>query len=129
MPDKDSENQEHIPVNQEKEEEQEENKGSGGLLSPIGDPPGKALNTGLRPLGAPLEKVTGPLGDALGGGTRGVLGPLLGTKEERSELLGGKNVDSYSKPEKIAGKEQTGDNPLGLDQTGRWGFDDDEEKK
>lgn len=78
-----------------------------------------------------MEKITGPLGDALGGTTRGALGPLLGKEEERSELLGGKNVDSYSKPEKIAGKEQTGQNPLGLDQTGRWGFegDDASEKK
>jgi hypothetical protein len=43
-------------------------------------------------------------------------------------VLGGKNKDSYNKPEKIAGKEQTGDNPLGLDQTGRWGFEDDVKK-
>lgn len=49
----------------------------------------------------------------------------MGHDEERSELLGGKNEDSYSKPEKIAGKEQTGENPLGLDQTGRWGFEDE----
>jgi hypothetical protein len=84
---------------------------------------GKALNTGLRPIGAPLEKITGPLGNAVGGTTRGALGPLLGEKEEKMEVLGGENKDSYeSKPEKIAGKEQTGQNPLGLDQTGRWGF-------
>ena len=73
-----------------------------------------------------MEKITGPLGNALGGTTRGAFGPLLGNEEERSELLGGKNVDSYSKPEKIGGKEQTGQNPLGLDQTGRWGFEDDD---
>ncbi|KAH7109830.1 hypothetical protein B0J11DRAFT_448585 [Dendryphion nanum] len=120
-----SNNKEHIPTtNEEKEDEQQ--KGSGGLLSPLGDPLGKALNTGLRPIGAPLEKITGPLGNALGGGTRGALGPLLGEKSERSELLGGDNKDSYeSRPEKIAGKEQTGQNPLGLDQTGRWGFKDE----
>ena len=48
-------------------------------------------------------------------------------KQEKSELLVGDNKDSYeSKPESIAGKEQTGENPLGLDQTGRWGFADDE---
>lgn len=90
---------------------------------------GNVLGTALRPIGAPLEKgVTGPLGNALGGTTRPALGPLLGHEEERSELLGGKNKDSYeSTPEKIAGKEQTGQNPLGLDQTGRWGFE--EEKK
>lgn len=92
-------------------------------------PAGKALNKGLRPVGAPLEKVTGPLGNALGGGTRGALGPLLGEKEERSELLGGNNVDSYSKKESLGGKEQTGQNPLGLDQTGRWGFEGDDEGK
>ena len=84
------------------------------------------MNKGLRPVGAPLEKVTQPLGNAVGGGTRGALGPLLGEKQERSELIGGYNKDSYEhKPEKIAGKEQTGDNPLGLDQTGRWGFQDE----
>jgi hypothetical protein len=50
---------------------------------------------------------------------------LLGNEEERMEVVGGKNKDSYAGPEKIGGKEQTGDNPLGLDQTGRWGFEDD----
>lgn len=49
----------------------------------------------------------------------------MGSEEEKSEVLGGKNVDSYDKPEKIGGKEQTGENPLGLDQTGRWGFEDE----
>jgi hypothetical protein len=95
--------------------------------TPPNTTPGKALNTGLRPIGAPLEKaVTKPLGNAVGGTTRGALGPLLGEKEERSELLGGDNKDSYeNKPEKIAGKEQTGENPLGLDNTGRWGFRDE----
>jgi hypothetical protein len=49
----------------------------------------------------------------------------MGKEDEKMEALGGKNKDSYSGPEKIAGKEQTGDNPLGLDQTGRWGFQDE----
>lgn len=63
---------------------------------------GKVLGTALRPIGAPLEKgVTGPLGNALGGSTRGVLGPLLGNEEERMEIIGGKNGDSYEKPEKV----------------------------
>jgi hypothetical protein len=43
------------------------------------------------------------------------------------EVVGGKNKDSYAGPEKIGGKEQTGDNPLGLDQSGRWGFEDEGE--
>ncbi|KAF2247132.1 hypothetical protein BU26DRAFT_342652 [Trematosphaeria pertusa] len=120
-----NDNKDHIPTTNE-DEQQEENKGSGGLLAPLGDPVGKVLNTGLRPLGAPLEKVTQPLGNAIGGTTRGALGPLLGEKDERMEVIGGNNKDSYEhKPEKIAGKEQTGDNPLGLDQTGRWGFRDE----
>jgi len=42
------------------------------------------------------------------------------------EIVGGENKDSYeSRPERIAGKEQTGENPLGLDRTGRWGFEDE----
>lgn len=136
----------HIPT--DTQEEEPENKGSGGLLSKIGDPvgtssippliqhptlltpAGSVLGTALRPIGAPLEKaVTGPLGNAVGGTTRPALGPLMGEKDEKSELLGGNNKDSYeSKPESIAGKEQTGDNPLGMDQTGRWGFDGDDKK-
>lgn len=74
----------------------------------------------------PLSKVTEPLGNAVGGTTRGALGPLMGEKQERMEVVGGDNKDSYEhRPEKIAGKEQTADNPLGLDQTGRWGFRDE----
>jgi hypothetical protein len=41
------------------------------------------------------------------------------------EVVGGKNKDSYGGPEKIGGKEQTGSNPLGLDQSGRWGFEEE----
>jgi hypothetical protein len=63
---------------------------------------GNVLGTALRPIGAPLEKgVTGPLGNALGGTTKPALGPLMGHEEEKSEYLGGKNVDSYDKPEKV----------------------------
>ncbi|KAF2624838.1 hypothetical protein BU25DRAFT_397873 [Macroventuria anomochaeta] len=114
----------HIPTDTPEEEEDTQPK---GLLSKIGDPVGNVLGTALRPIGAPLEKgVTGPLGNAIGGTTRPALGPLLGEDHEKSELLGGKNKDSYeSKPESVAGKEQTGQNPLGLDQTGRWGFEDE----
>ncbi|KAF2010999.1 hypothetical protein BU24DRAFT_399134 [Aaosphaeria arxii CBS 175.79] len=117
----------HIPTTNESQPEEQQSTSSGGLLSSVGDPLGKALNKGLRPIGYPLEKgVTGPLGNALGGTTRGALGPLMGEQHERMEVLGGDNKDSYeSTPEKIAGKEQTGDNPLGLDQSGRWGFRDE----
>ncbi|KAH7080889.1 hypothetical protein FB567DRAFT_595223 [Paraphoma chrysanthemicola] len=127
MPDK--EETTHIPT-ESKDQEEKGSSGSGGLLSGIGDPIGNVLGTALRPIGAPLEKgITGPLGNAVGGSTRGVLGPLLGTEEERMEVVGGKNKDSYAGPEKIGGKEQTGSNPLGLDQSGRWGFEGDDAGK
>ncbi|KAF1995623.1 hypothetical protein P154DRAFT_623862 [Amniculicola lignicola CBS 123094] len=117
-----SKSQDHIPVNNPTDEEPEQ-KGTGGLLSPLGDPLGSALETSLSPLGAGLSKITGPVGNALGGTTRGALGPLMGEKDEKMEVVGGNNKDSYEhKAEKIAGKEQTGQNPLGLDETGRWGF-------
>ncbi|KAJ4373209.1 hypothetical protein N0V83_003502 [Neocucurbitaria cava] len=114
-------------IQSEAKDEDKKDGGSGGLLSFIGDPAGNVLGTALRPVGAPLEKgVTGPLGSAVGGTTRSALGPLMGSEEEKSEMLGGKNKDSYeSKPESLGGKEQTGENPLGLDQTGRWGFQDE----
>ncbi|KAH7406780.1 hypothetical protein DE146DRAFT_630069 [Phaeosphaeria sp. MPI-PUGE-AT-0046c] len=128
---KEEEQQEHIPTTNQEQEEDDSKKGSGGLLSAVGDPAGRVLNTALRPIGYPLEKgVTGPLGNAVGGGTRGVLGPLLGNEDERMEIVGGKNKDSYdSGPDKIAGKEQTGQNPLGLDQSGKWGFEEPSERK
>ncbi|PZD29011.1 hypothetical protein A1F96_05449 [Pyrenophora tritici-repentis] len=121
-----TEQQHHIPTDPKQEDDSSE-KPQKGLLSAIGDPVGNVLGTALRPIGAPLEKgVTGPLGNALGGTTRPALGPLLGHDEERSELLGGENKDSYeSRPDKIAGREQTGQNPLGLDGSGRWGFEEE----
>ncbi|KAF2026216.1 hypothetical protein EK21DRAFT_20248, partial [Setomelanomma holmii] len=92
----DKEETTHIPTESKDKEEEKGSSGSGGLLSTIGDPVGNVLGTALRPIGAPLEKgVTGPLGNAVGGSTRGVLGPLLGSDEEKSEVLGGKNKDSY----------------------------------
>jgi len=79
----------------------------------------------LRPVGATVEVLTKPLAGGVGGSTRPIIGPLAGEKKERMEVIGGDNKDSYeSKPEKIGGKLQTGENPLGLDDTGRWGFRD-----
>ncbi|KAF2845678.1 hypothetical protein T440DRAFT_373666, partial [Plenodomus tracheiphilus IPT5] len=90
------EQQPHIPTTTQDGQEEDADQGTGGLLSKIGDPAGNVLGTALRPLGAPLEKgLTGPLGSALGGTTRSALGPLLGTQDEKSELLGGRNKDSY----------------------------------
>jgi hypothetical protein len=119
--------QQHIPIPSDpKDEKHDENTNSNNPIAKVADPVGQGLETTLRPVGAGLEKITGPLGNAVGGITRPALGPLMGNKEEKMEVVGGENKDSYAhKPEKIAGKEQTGDNPLGLDQTGRWGFRDE----
>ena len=56
----------------------------------------------------------------------------MGGDEELPERIGwgGKGVVIRMKAneKQIAGKEQTGQNPLGLDQTGRWGFEGDDKK-
>lgn len=94
-----------------------------GLLSGIGDPIGKGLETGLKPVGVALSPVTNTLGSSVGGITKPALGPLVGEKKERAEVLGGDNKDSYVHgKDSLGGRLQTGDNPLGLDQTGKWGF-------
>lgn len=101
-----------------------------GLLAPLLDPIGNALGTGLRPIGVGVETITKPLTNAVGGITKPVLGPIVGSKDEKMEVLGGNNKDSYEHTkESIGGKLQTGDNPLGLDQTGRWGFREGESSK
>jgi hypothetical protein len=77
----------------------------------------------LSPVGAVLGTVTKPLGNAVGGITKPVLGPVAGTTDEKAEPLGGKNYDSYEhSKDSLGGQVQTGENPLGLDQTGKWGF-------
>ncbi|KAG9716188.1 hypothetical protein KCU73_g15710, partial [Aureobasidium melanogenum] len=60
------------------------------LLAPLGDPLGNALNKGLSPVGT-----------AIGGLTNGGY-----TKS--------KEMDKSQEEEKIGGKEQNGQNPLGL---------------
>jgi hypothetical protein len=94
-----------------------------GLLAPVLDPVGKGLGTVLRPVGVGVETITKPVGNALGGITRPALGPIAGEKEERAEVIGGNNKDSYEHGKQgLGGRLQTSDNPLGLDQTGKWGF-------
>lgn len=100
---------------------------SPGLLSPILDPLGRGLGTVLRPVGAVVEVVTKPVANSVGSIIRPVAGPLVGEHEEKMEILGGGNKDSYvHKKESIGGKVQDAENPLGLDQTGRWGFREEE---
>jgi hypothetical protein len=98
-----------------------------GPLAPVLDPLGKGLGTGLRPVGVVVETLTKPVATGLGGITRPVLGPVTGEREEKAEVLGGNNKDSYEHGKQgLGGREQTGDNPLGLDQTGKWGFRDED---
>ncbi|QDS70184.1 hypothetical protein FKW77_006401 [Venturia effusa] len=102
-----------------KDENAEEKEPEQGPLKYIGDPLGKGLGTVLSPVGAGLGKVTGPLGNAVGGITKPALGPLLGEKEEKAEVLGGDNKDSYVHGKTtLGGHLQTGENPLGLNETG-----------
>lgn len=94
-----------------------------GFLAPVLDPVGKGLGTVLRPIGIGVETLTKPVASAVGGITRPILGPVLGQKEEKAEVLGGDNKDSYEHgKDSLAGRLQTGDNPLGLDESGKWGF-------
>ncbi|KIW09182.1 uncharacterized protein PV09_00113 [Verruconis gallopava] len=108
-----------------KDENAEEPEVKKGILHHAADPLGQGLNTVLKPVGAPLGIVTGTLGEALGGVTKPALGPVLGSKDEKMEALGGDNKDSYIHgKDTIGGHLQTGDNPLGLNQTGSDKFRD-----
>lgn len=94
--------------------------------APILDGVGKGLGTVLSPVGAVVGKVTEPLGNAVGSVTKPALGPVTGTRDEKAEVLGGKNLDTYEHgKDGIGGRLQTGDNPLGLDQSGKFGFRDE----
>ena len=51
---------------------------------------------------------------------------MLGEKDERMEVLGGENKDSYVHgKDSLGGRVQDADNPLGLDQTGKFGFQEE----
>lgn len=80
-----------------------------GPLSFIGDPLGKVLGVGLKPLGHVTGAIGNPNGEA-----------LLEVQKQAKREHGFTNEDN-GKPDKelpggerIGGKEQTGDNPLGL---------------
>jgi len=94
-----------------------------GFLAPVLDPVGKGLGTVLRPVGIGVETITKPIVSGVGGITRPALGPVTGEKHEKAEVLGGDNKDSYEHgKDSLGGRLQTADNPLGLDQTGKFGF-------
>jgi hypothetical protein len=89
------------------------------------DPIGKGLGTVLSPVGYGVNTVVAPLTNAVGGITKPALGPVAGTKDEKAEVLGGDNKDSFKHgKDSVGGQLQTGENPLGLDQTGKFGFRD-----
>jgi hypothetical protein len=97
-----------------------------GPLKPVLDPVGKGLGTVLSPVGAVVSGITKPVTHVVGSVTKPALGPVAGTHEEKAEVLGGGNKDSYEHgKDGLGGRLQTGDNPLGLDQTGKFGFRDD----
>jgi hypothetical protein len=53
------------------------------------------------------------------------LAPIAGDDDEKMEVLGGKNLDSYEHGKQgLGGRVQDAENPLGLDQTGKFGFRD-----
>ncbi|KAF2452860.1 hypothetical protein BDY21DRAFT_367420 [Lineolata rhizophorae] len=111
---------EHIPQEGKKEDQ---DQGTGGFLSPLGDPLGNALGAGLRPIGATVETITKPVRDGVGNITKPALGPATGAKEDKMEVLGGDNKDSYAHgKDSVAGRLQTAENPLGLESQERWGF-------
>jgi hypothetical protein len=93
------------------------------------DPVGEGLNTVLSPVGAAVGTITKPLTKAVGGITKPALGPVAGEHEEKAEVLGGGNLDSYEHGKQgLGGRLQTGENPLGLDDTGKWGFREEGDK-
>ncbi|TKA65767.1 hypothetical protein B0A49_09653 [Cryomyces minteri] len=75
--------------NDSDEREEIERQGTGGILSPVGDPLGRCLHKALEPLGIVVSAVTQPLTDGLGSVTKPVLSPLLGTDEEKEEFYEG----------------------------------------
>ncbi|KXL48656.1 hypothetical protein M433DRAFT_2814 [Acidomyces richmondensis BFW] len=86
--------------------------GQKGLLSPIGDPLGQVLDKGLKPVGVLTGAIGRPSGEALQNvekqakKEKGYQGGYHDyEKAEAMENAGG---------ERIGGKEQTGQNPLGL---------------
>jgi len=74
-----------------------------GLLSGILDPVGNVAGKALSPVGATVGAVTKPVTNTVGGVTKPLLDPVAGSVDDQKKGDG-----------KIGGKEQTGQNPLGL---------------
>ncbi|KAF2090278.1 hypothetical protein K490DRAFT_63154 [Saccharata proteae CBS 121410] len=108
--------QDHIQVPQDKEEK--DPNAPSGILHKGLDPVGKGLGKGLSPVGALVGGITKPVTGIVGGITRPVLAPATGEADERSEVVGGnKKAEDFgdqSHRQPFGGKEQSGQNPLGL---------------
>jgi len=80
-----------------------------GLLSPIGDGVGQVLDKGLKPIGHVVGQVGHPAGEALSNVQKQA-------KKEKgySDEENGKPDKELPGGERIGGKPQTGQNPLGL---------------
>lgn len=75
------------------------------MLSAVGDPLGKGLQTGLKPVGAVVGGVTSPVAE----------GASKVTTPAANALGVGKGQESLAEGDgKIGGNPQTGANPLGL---------------
>ena len=78
------------------------------------DPVGSVLETGLKPVGYGLNTVTGPVTDIVGGVTRPTVGAGIEAGKEKVGAADQKRQEEMKLKERIGGKEETGDNPLGL---------------
>ena len=82
---------------------------SGGLLAPLGDPLGKAVNTGLSPLGAGVGSLTGSISEGASSVTK-TLTSAAGLPDRGEE----KQKEEVADMESVGGKEPSAENPMGL---------------
>ncbi|ETN39225.1 uncharacterized protein HMPREF1541_05448 [Cyphellophora europaea CBS 101466] len=125
-----SDKEESQPQEQGQEQEQEQSKGEGGswyskpegygnaagdkvesVLSPVGKPLGKGLETAGKPIGGLVEPIVGGIskaGETFGNEMSIGFGNKEGGPAKQQE------AEAAKMKEPLGGKEQTGDNPLGL---------------
>ncbi len=95
---------------------------SGVFLAPHGNSLGNKIESGLSPVGKPLGKGLGVVARPVGGLVEPIVGGLLKSGGAYGEAMdvGAGNTDKRKAEEKaerhapVGGKEQTGENPLGL---------------
>ncbi len=95
---------------------------AGVFLAPHGNSLGNKIESGLSPVGKPLGKGLEVVGRPVGGLVEPIVGGLLKSGGAYGEAMdvGAGNTDKRKAEEKaerhapVGGKEQTGENPLGL---------------